>query len=128
MEWALLLLMGLQGYFTVFRLTPQSKTTGRSLTGVSGALKDYMARLAEGMDIIKGLNNRLSNLETEIKLRHHDASRIIEWLDKRDLAMKEFQETILKHINIEEREKRLDVQHSEIIRLGKDVSLLRAKK
>lgn len=128
MEYLLLALIGLQGYFTIFRLTPQGKKISDTFTHQSKQMTTALSEMLTATDIIKNLNQRLSNLETEIKLRQMDSQRLIEWLEKRDLRLNELQQQIEKNFKLEEREKRLDHHQSEIINLGKEIKLIREKR
>lgn len=128
MEWALLLLLGLQGYFTIFLLTPKTGIIGSAVTSLNQRSVSWRDSLETVVKTVTGLDQRLSRIETEIKMRAVDSGRIIEWLEKRDKQLTEFQAQIQKSLHIEEREKRLDHHQSEIIQLGKEIRLIRERK
>lgn len=124
----MLVMLGFQGYFTVFRLTPQASTTKTMMYGVSSGLQDTLVSMIESVNLIKTLAARLAEIETQLKLRQIDSGRIVEWLDKRDKDLLEFQQHIVKSMHLEEREKRLDHHQTEIIQLGEKIRLIREKK
>ena len=128
MEYVLLILLGAQGYFTIFRLTPLQNTTGKAVSSLKKPFDSAIDFLETVASTVKGLDQRLSQIEAELKMRASDSARIIEWLDKRDRALVEVQEKFQKSLNLEEREKRLDHHQSEIIQLGKEIRLIRERK
>lgn len=128
MEWALLLLLGLQGYFTIFRLTPGQSVIGNVVSSLKLRSDSWKDSLETVVKIVSALDQRLSVIETQIKMRAVDSGRIVEWLEKRDRQLVEFQKEIQKSLHIEEREKRLDHHQSEIIQLGKEIRLIREKR
>lgn len=74
---------------------------------------------------IKGLNQRLLDLETEIRLQKSDSSRLAEWLDKRDRELLEVQARFAKHLNLDEREEKLAHRTEKIVEIGEKLRLIR---
>ena len=128
MEWAVILLLGLQGYFTIFRLTPDSGIMKKSLDVTNSGIATILEPLLDSVKVIRGLDKRLNALETEIKLRQMDSQRIIEWLDKRDKELAELDARVIKHLKLEEREKRMEAYQTEIVELSKNLRIITAKK
>lgn len=79
----------------------------------------------EGTETIKGLNQRLLDLEQEIRLKGFDAQRLVEWLDKRDRELLEVRREFQMHLNVEEREVLLKERSDQIVKLGEQLRLLR---
>lgn len=135
MEWALLLLMGLQGYFTIFRLTPGSKNILENSRRIfsftnpdSEKNKEIASSFSNVVSVISSLDARFREIETQIKLKAIDSAKIVEWLERRDQQLVEFQSKIIQSMHLEEREKRLDHHQTEIIQLGEKIRLIREKK
>lgn len=128
MEWIMLFLLGAQGYFTIFRLTPGTNNIISSVLSQGKDLMNLSESSKDSFNLVTRLLASLADLNTELKLRKADTSRLIEWLDKRDKELLALSEKIDKNLHIEEREKRLDHHQSEIIQLGKEIRLIREKK
>lgn len=97
------LLSGL-GHFTIWRLTRSTKFTAE---GYATAFDLICAQTVESKNIIAGLDQRLRELETEIKLQKSDSSRLQEWLDK-ERAIRDHERTeYLKAMRVSERETKI---------------------
>lgn len=128
MEWIMLLLLGAQGYFTIFRLTPGTNNIFSSVLSQGRDLMNLSETSKDSFNLASKLLASLAELNTELKLRKADTSRLIEWLDKRDKELVTLQEKFSASLHLEVREKRLDHHQSEIIQLGKEIRLIREKK
>ena len=117
--------LGGLGYFTIWRLTDSTYTTTKSYASNFDLMR---ADVQENKDfrheveaIIKGLDQRLADLETEIKLQKFDASRIIEWLDKEGVTRKKLNDEFIKSLKLTERE-------SKIIQISEQLKLITSRK
>lgn len=128
MEWVVILLLGLQGYFSIFMLTPRADETNKNVRRVKSDVLSFWSGLIELNATIKTLDTRLNNLETTIKLKGLDSSRLIEWLNKRDQELADLHTNFKKHLNLEGREKAMEKHQSEIVKLGSEIRLIRERK
>lgn len=113
------------GYYSIYRLTRKTHECTHETQGIA---QTTLIAAEDAQTTIKNLNQRLLDLENQIRLNKSDSSRLVEWLDKRDRELVEIQAKFAKHLQLEEREKKLEIQHSKIIELGESLKLITTRK
>lgn len=117
--------LGGLGYFTIWRLTQKSVDNSTETNNELKKAKHTGLEIVKSFNLIKrvilNLNQRLCDLETEIKLQKSDSARLVEWLDKERLSRDSDRAEFLKALKITERE-------SKIIELGERLKLITTKK
>lgn len=113
------------GYYSIYRLTRKTHDCTHETQGLAQAT---LIAAEHGDQTITGLNQRLLDLENSIRQNKSDSSRLIEWLDKRDRELVEIQAKFAKHIQLEEREKKLEERHSKIVELGEQLRLITTRR
>lgn len=96
------------GYFTIWRLTDDTHSDVKKSRNVLFKAVQFFNSIRK---IIENLDQRLLDLENEIRTQKSDSSRLVEWLDKerliRDADRTEFLKIMTDHLRLTQREEKI---------------------